>query len=595
MSNRLIGCLPKIGIRPVIDGRERGVRESLEEQTMNMAKAAAALIEGNLRFPSGEKVECVIADTTIGGVADAAKCADKFKREGVEVSLTVTPCWCYGTEVMDADPLIPKAVWGFNGTERPGAVYLAAALAGYTQKGLPAFGIYGRDVQDAGDTSIPEDVKSKILRFAKAALAVAQMKGKSYLSIGYTSMGIAGSMVNPDFFQDYLGMRTEFVESVEVKRRIDQEIYDKEEFKKALAWVKGNCNEGQDPNNPENQSDRERKDWEWEIVVKMTLICRDLMIGNPKLAELGFGEEAKGHNAITGGFQGQRQWTDYYPNADFTEAILNSSFDWNGIREAFVFATENDSLNAVPMLFGHLLTNTAQIFSDVRTFWSPESVKRVTGKELTGLAKDGIIHLINSGSTTLDATAQQKDVDGNPVMKPYWNITIEDAAACLKNTVWSPADLGYFRGGGYSSQFKTAGQMPVTMSRVNWVKGLGPVMQIAEGWTVELPDDVHRVLDERTNPTWPTTWFVPRLTGEGAFKDVYSVMANWGANHGAISYGHIGADLITMASILRIPVCLHNVAQESVFRPSAWASFGAEKEGADYRACANYGPLYGFK
>ncbi|MBI9065342.1 MAG: L-fucose isomerase [Marinilabiliaceae bacterium] len=595
MANRLIGDLPKIGIRPVIDGRERGIRESLEPQVMALAEAAAQFIEDNVRMASGEKVECVIADTCIGGVAEAAMCAEKFRKEGVGVSLTVTPCWCYGTEVMDADPLMPKAVWGFNGTERPGAVYLAAALAGYTQKGLPAFGIYGRDVQDAGDTSIPEDVQEKILRFAKAAIVAAQMKGKSYLSIGYTSMGIAGSMVNPDFFQDYLGMRTEFVESVEVKRRIDQEIYDKEEFKKALAWVKENCVEGQDPNTPENQSDRERKDWEWETVVKMTLICRDLMIGNPKLAELGFGEEAKGHNAITGGFQGQRQWTDYYPNADFTEAILNSSFDWNGMREAFVFATENDSLNAVPMLFGHLLTNTAQIFSDVRTFWSPESVKRVTGKELTGLAKDGVIHLINSGSTTLDATAQQKDVEGNPVMKPYWDITSEDATACLNNTVWSPADLGYFRGGGFSSQFKTAGQMPVTMSRVNWVKGLGPVMQIAEGWTVELPDDIHSVLDERTNPTWPTTWFVPRLTGKGPFKDVYSVMANWGANHGAISYGHIGADLITLASILRIPVCLHNVAQEDVFRPSAWASFGADKEGSDYRACANYGPLYGFK
>ena len=592
MKNCLIGRLPKVGIRPVIDGRERGVRESLEVQTMNMAKAAAKLIEENLRFPSGEKVECVIADTTIGGVADAAQCADKFNREGVGVSLTVTPCWCYGTEVMDSDPLLPKAVWGFNGTERPGAVYLAAALAGYTQKGLPAFGIYGRDVQDSGDTSIPDDVQEKILRFVKAALASAQMKGKSYLSIGYTSMGIAGSMVDANFFQDYLGMRTEFVESVELLRRMEEGIYDKKEYEKALAWVKENCQEGDDWNAPEKQSNRERKDWEWEIVVKMTLICRDLMIGNPKLAELGFGEESKGHNAITGGFQGQRQWTDYYPNADFPEAILNSSFDWNGVREAFVFATENDSLNAVPMLFGHLLTNTAQIFSDVRTFWSPESVKRVTGKALTGLAKDGIIHLINSGSTTLDATAQQKDAEGNAVMKPFWDISENEAKVCLDNTNWCPADLGYFRGGGFSSQFKTSGEMPVTMSRVNLVKGLGPVLQIAEGWTVELPDDVHKILDERTNPTWPTTWFVPRLTDKDAFKDVYSVMANWGANHGAISYGHIGADLITLASILRIPVSMHNVDEKNIFRPSAWASFGSDKEGADYKACQNYGPVY---
>jgi L-fucose isomerase len=592
MANRLIGRLPKVGIRPVIDGRERGVRESLEVQTMNMAKNAAKLIEENLRFASGEKIECVIADTTIGGVAEAAMCADKFDREGVGVSLTVTPAWCYGTEVMDSNPSLPKAVWGFNGTERPGAVYLAAALAGYTQKGLPAFGIYGRDVQDAGDENIPEDVKEKILRFVNSALAVAQMKGKSYLSLGYTSMGIAGSMVNPDFFQEYLGMRTEFVDMVEVKRRIDEGIYDKAEYEKALAWTKENCQEGFDCNAPDQQSDRERKDWEWGIVVKMTLIFRDLMIGNPKLKEAGFGEEAHGRNAIAGGFQGQRQWTDYYPNGDFSEAMLCTSFDWNGIREAFVFATENDSLNAVPMLFGHLLTNTAQIFSDVRTYWSPDAVKRVTGTTLTGLAKDGIIHLINSGPTTLDATAQHKDADGNPVMKPFWDISEEEVDKCLEATKFCTGDKEYFRGGGYSTQFNTKGQMPVTMSRVNLVKGLGPVLQIAEGYTVELEDEVTKVLEERTSPTWPTTWFVPKLTGEGAFKDVYSVMANWGANHGAISYGHIGADLITLASMLRIPVCMHNVDHDKIFRPSAWNGFGENKEGSDYRACETFGPLY---
>lgn len=593
MSNRLIGRMPKVGIRPVIDGRERGVRESLEDQVMNMAKAAAALIEENLRFPNGEKVECVIADTNIGGVAEAAMCADKFQREGVGVSLTVTPCWCYGTEVMDTDPLMPKAVWGFNGTERPGAVYLAAALAGYTQKGLPTFGIYGRDVQDAGDTTIPEDVKEKVLRFVKSGLAVAEMKGKSYLSIGYSSMGIAGSMVDANFFQDYLGVRTEFVESVELLRRIDEEIYDKDEFARAMEWTKANCKEGKDYNNEENKADEARKQVEWETVVKMTLICRDLMIGNPKLVEMGYREEGLGRNAIMGGFQGQRQWTDYQPNADFPEAILNSSFDWNGIRQAYVFATENDSLNGVSMLFGHLLSNTAQIFSDVRTFWSPEAVKRVTGKDLTGKAKDGVIHLINSGSTTLDATAQQRDAEGKPAMKPFWEITEDEAQKCLDNTLWPQAVREYFRGGGYSSQFKTAGEMPVTMSRVNIVKGIGPVLQIAEGYTVELEDDVHAILDERTNPTWPTTWFAPKLTGAGAFKDVYSVMANWGANHGAISYGHIGADLITLASMLRIPVCMHNVAEEDIFRPSAWNGFGEEKEGADYRACETYGPLYG--
>lgn len=593
--NRLVGRLPKVGIRPVIDGREAGVRESLEDQCMDMAKAAAKLIETHLRFPSGEQVECVIADTTIGGVVDAAECADKFKKEGVGVSLTVTPCWCYGTEVMDIDPLLPKAVWGFNGTERPGAVYLAAALAGYSQKGLPAFGIYGKEVQDAGDLSIPADVEEKILRFVKAALAVAQMNGKSYLSIGYSSMGIAGSMVDVNFLQDYFGIRAEFVESVELLRRMDEGIYDEEEFEKAMTWTKKFCKEGDDYNEKSRQKTQGQKDKEWETVVKMTMICRDLMSGNPKLTEKGYGEESKGRNAIIGGFQGQRQWTDYQPNADFTEAILNSSFDWNGIRQPYMFATENDCLNAISMLFGHLLTGKAQLFSDVRTYWSPESVERVTGKKLSGIAKDGIIHLINSGSTSLDATAQQEDSDGNPTMKPYWEISEEEAERCLENTKWPPAINEYFRGGGFSSQFKTRGSMPMTISRINLVKGIGPVLQVVEGWSVELPEDIHTVLDERTNPTWPTTWFVPRVTGSGFFRNVYTVMSKWGANHGAISHGHIGADLISLAAMLRIPVNMHNIADQDIFRPSAWSAFGENAENADYQACKNYGPLYGFK
>ena len=593
--NRLVGRLPKVGIRPVIDGREAGVRESLEDQCMDMAKAAAKLIETHLRFPSGEQVECVIADTTIGGVVDAAECADKFKKEGVGVSLTVTPCWCYGTEVMDTDPLLPKAVWGFNGTERPGAVYLAAALAGYSQKGLPAFGIYGKEVQDAGDLSIPADVEEKILRFVKAALAVAQMNGKSYLSIGYSSMGIAGSMVDVNFLQDYFGIRAEFVESVELLRRMDEGIYDEDEFQKAMTWTKKFCKEGDDYNEKSRQKTQEQKEKEWETVVKMTMICRDFMSGNPKLKEKGYGEESKGRNAIIGGFQGQRQWTDYQPNADFTEAILNSSFDWNGIRQPYMFATENDCLNAISMLFGHLLTGKAQLFSDVRTYWSPDSVARVTGKKLSGIAKDGIIHLINSGSTSLDATAQQEDKDGNPTMKPFWEISEQEAERCLEYTKWPPAINEYFRGGGFSSQFKTRGSMPMTMSRINLVKGIGPVLQLVEGWSIELPEDIHTVLDERTNPTWPTTWFVPRVTGSGFFRDVYTVMSKWGANHGAISHGHIGADLISLAALLRIPVNMHNIADQDIFRPSAWSAFGENAENADYQACKNYGPLYGFK
>ena len=584
---------PKIGIRPTIDARQGGVRESLEEKTMNLAKSVAQLISSNLRNGDGSPVECVIADTTIGRVGESAACAAKFEREGVGSTITVTSCWCYGSETMDMNPHYPKAVWGFNGTERPGAVYLAAVLAAHAQKGLPAFGIYGHDVQDLDDNSIPEDVEEKILRFAKAAQAVATLRGKSYLSIGSVSMGIAGSIVNPDFFQEYLGMRNESVDSTEILRRMDEGIYDQEEFRKAMEWTEKYCkvNEGVDFNSEEKTKTREEKDKDWEFVVKMAIIIRDLMTGNPTLEKMGFKEEAIGHNAIAAGFQGQRQWTDYKPNADFPEAILNTSFDWNGIREAYVLATENDALNGVSMLFGHLLTNTAQIFSDVRTYWSPEAVKRVTGKELTGTAKNGIIHLINSGATTLDGTGEQTK-DGKPAMKPFWEISQDEAEACLLKTTWYPANRDYFRGGGYSSNFLSKGEMPVTMSRLNLVKGLGPVLQIAEGWTVEIQEDVHKKLNERTDKTWPTTWYAPKLTGAGAFKDVYSVMNNWGANHGAISYGHIGADLITLASILRIPVSMHNVDEDKIFRPAVWNAFGMDKEGADYRACQNFGPVY---
>lgn len=583
---------PKIGIRPTIDGRRRGVRESLEVQTMNLAKAVARLLSEQLRYPNGEPVECVIADTCIGGVAEAAAAAKKFKTAEVGLTITVTPCWCYGTETMDTDPSLPKAVWGFNGTGRPGAVYLAAVLSAHAQKGLPAFGIYGEDVQDEGDDRIPADVQEKLLRFARSGLAVACMKDQAYLSMGSVSMGIAGSIVNDQFFQEFLGMRNEYIDMSEFTRRMEEGIYDPEEYEKAFAWVKENCKEGSD-NNPEHlQTSRERKDWEWEMVVKMTLITRDLMIGNPRLAELGYGEEAQGHHAIVSGFQGQRQWTDHAPNGDFMETILNSSFDWNGKRSPYMVATENDSLNGIGMLFGYLLTNTAQIFADVRTYWSPDSVERVTGHKLEGRAANGILHLINSGSATLDGTGEQMK-DGKPAMKPFWEISDEEVENMLKATQWRPASVEYFRGGGFSTDYLTRGGMPMTMARLNLVKGLGPVLQIAEGYSVELPEHVHETLDNRTDPTWPTTWFVPNLTDNGAFTSVYDVMDNWGANHGVISYGHIGADLITLASILRIPVSMHNVPKEKVFRPRAWGLFGTEQaENADFRACANFGPLY---
>ena len=585
---------PKIGIRPTIDGRQGGVRESLEEKTMNLAKAVAELISKNIKNGDGSPIECVIADSTIGRVAESAACAEKFEREGVGSTITITSCWCYGAETMDMNPYYPKAIWGFNGTERPGAVYLAAVLAAHAQKGLPAFGIYGHDVQDLNDNSIPEDVAEKILRFARAAQAVATMRGKSYLSMGSVCMGIAGSIVSPEFFQEYLGMRNESIDLTEIIRRMELGIFNQDEYKKAMTWTEKYCkiNEGHDYNSPEKTKTREEKDKDWEFIVKMMIIMRDLMIGNPKLEEMGFKEEALGYNAIAAGFQGQRQWTDFYPNGDFPEALLNTNFDWNGIREAYILATENDACNGIAMLFGHLLTHRPQIFSDVRTYWSPEAVKRVTGKELSGRAANGIIHLINSGATCLDGTGQESDENDNPVMKQPWELTNTEIEKCLKATTWYPASRDYFRGGGFSSSFLTKGGMPVTMMRLNLVKGLGPVLQLAEGWTVDLDPEIHKKLNERTDRTWPTTWFVPRLCNKPAFKDVYSVMNNWGANHGAITYGHIGADLITMASILRIPICMHNIDENKIFRPAAWNAFGMDKESADYRACANYGPIY---
>lgn len=594
-ENRLIGDYPVIGLRPTIDGR-RGylkVRESLEEQTMNMAKAAAKLFTENLKYSNGEPVKVVIADTTIGRVGETAACAEKFKKEGVSITLTVTPCWCYGAETMDMDPLTIKGVWGFNGTERPGAVYLASVLATHAQKGLPAFGIYGHDVQNADATDIPEDVEEKLLRFGRAAVAAATMRGKSYLQIGSICMGIGGSIIDPAFIEEYLGMRVESVDEVEIIRRMTEEIYDKEEFEKALKWTKEKCKEGFDKNPPEVQKSPEEKEKDWEFVVKMMLIIKDLMNGNQNLPK-GCEEEMVGHNAIAAGFQGQRQWTDFYPNCDFPEALLNTSFDWNGAREPYILATENDVLNGLGMMFMKLLTNKAQIFADVRTYWSPEAVKGATGYELEGVAKQagGFIHLINSGAACLDANGQAKDDQGNGVMKAWYEVTEADQEAILKATTWNAADNGYFRGGGYSSRFLTEAEMPVTMIRLNLVKGLGPMLQIAEGWTVKLPDEVSDILWKRTDYTWPCTWFAPRVTGEGAFKTAYDVMNNWGANHGAISYGHIGADLITMCSMLRIPVAMHNVPEDKIFRPAAWNAFGMDKEGQDYRACQTYGPMY---
>ena len=582
----------KVGIRPTIDGRLGGVRESLENQTLSLAKAAAKLISSSLRHRDGSPLECIIPDKCIGGAAESSETDYLFARENVGFTLTVTPCWCYGSETMDMDPLRPKAVWGFNGTERPGAVYLAAVLAGHAQKGLPAFGIYGRDVQEAGDLKIPADVSEKILRFCQAGLAVATMRNRAYLAMGGTSMGIAGSIVDPNFFESYLGMRVESIDMTEFVRRMDRGIFDSSEKQKALAWTKKNCREGKDWNSPKTKRPRTQIDKEWEKSVEMALIARDLMVGNPALAKAGFGEEALGHDAIVAGFQGQRQWTDHFPNGDYLEAILNSSFDWNGRRAPYLVATENDALNGVGMLFGNLLTNTAQIFADVRTYWSPDAVNRVSGAKLSGAASGGFLHLINSGPAALDGAGRQK-ISGKPAMKPFWEISDAEEKACLEATSWHPSITEYFPGGGWSTRFLTPGSMPCTIHRLNLARGLGPVLQIAEGQTVELPSKVNQILEERTNPTWPTTWFVPRTGGTGVFRDVYSVMNAWGANHCVLTYGHVGADLISLASLLRIPVYMHNVDSEKVFRPSAWNTFGtADLESADFRACSTYGPIY---
>ncbi len=590
---------PKIGIRPTIDGRWGGIREGLEAKTMAMANAAKRLIEANVRYQDGTPVECVISPCTIGGGAEAAKCAEFFKTQNICATLAVTPCWCYGSETMDLSSDTIKAVWGFNGTERPGAVYLAAVMAAFAQRGLPAFSMYGHDVQDIEDNSVPDDVAEKMVRWAKAAIAVGQMKDKAYVNLGGVSMGIAGSYCDMSFMQKYLGIRAEFVDLTEILRRITLEIYDKDEYEKALKWIKENCKEGFDKNEgksfPEiiKKSKTIPKDKDWEFIAKFSIIVNDILNGNEKLGEMGWHEEALGKNAIVGGFQGQRNWTDWLPNADFTEAIMASSFNWNGKKAPTAFATENDTLNGISMLFGTLLTGKAPCFHDVRSYWSPDAVKRVTGKDLTGKAENGIIHLINSGATALDCTGAAKDEKGNGTIKEWWNMTEADIKACIDATDWCRADYEYFRGGGFSSHFKTLAEMPVTMLRLNLVEGIGPVIQIAEGYTVTLEDDVHEKLDKRTDPTWPTTWFAPKLTGEGSFKDVYSVMANWGANHGVTVGGHVGADIITMCSMLRIPVTMHNVAEDKIYRPHAWASFGTtDTQAADYEACRKYGPMY---
>ncbi len=581
----------KIGIRPIIDGRGK-VRALLEDKTHRMAIEAKKLIESNVFDIQGNAVECVIGKTSISCRAEAVEVDDEFARLGVVATLSVTPVFDYGTETLDFNPHTLKAVWGFNGTERPGAVYLACAMAGYAEYGLPVFSIYGKDVQDLDDSTIPDDVQQKILAFARCASAVGQMKGKSYLSIGGVSMGIVGSFMDPYVLNDYFGMHAEWIDMSEVQRRLQKEIYDHAEYERARAWVKKYVKEGKEYYNDETtMHSAEQKEKDWEISIKMALIFKDLLHGNPALKEMGWGEESFGRNAIAGGFQGQRQWTDFMPNADFAESILCSSFDWNGTRPPISFATENDTLNGLSMMLQTLLTNQASVFADVRTYWSPEAIQRIGGT-LRGKAKNGIIHLNNSGAAALDGAAVMRK-NGEPAMKPWWEISEKDIADTMRNTEWPPANLEYFRGGGFSSHFVTRAEMPATMIRLNRIKGVGLTLQIAEGYTVSLDDELLSKIEKRTDPAWPTTFFAPTLTGKGAFRSVYEVMSKWGANHSCFTYGHIGADLITLASMLRIPVSMHNVAQEKIFRPHMWDAFGADDTtGADYRACGSLGPLY---
>jgi len=592
MFDLALNKLPVIGIRAVIDPR-RKVYNRTYGQTQDMASSVADYLSDHVKYPNSLPLKCVVYQKCVSNIVEAQECSDYFKHLNVGAVITVATGWCYPLETMLLDAGIPHAVWGFNGTERPGAVFLAALTAACNLKGLPMFKIYGKEVREKDDKRIPEDVGRKLLSFTRAALAASLMKGKSYLSLGTVSMGISGCISDELFFQQYLGMRISYVDMSEIQRRMNKGIYDPEELSKAIEWFSNNCKEGVDYNDPSLMHTKEQKAEDARDSIKLAIIVKDMMKGNQKLQDMGYEEEAAGYGAVAGGFQGQRAWTDQNANGDFMEAILNSTFDWNGRREPIVIATENDSSNAVSMLFGYLLTHTPQIFCDVRTYWSPETVKRITGEELEGRAKGGMIHLLNSGAAALEGSGCLTK-DGKPVIKPYWEMTEDDIKSCLQSTRWSPAMLDQFLAGGFSSTYSTKGEMPVTITRLNMVYGIGPVLQIAEGYTYEASPNIHMNLLGRTDPTWPSTWFVPNtIPGDAAYNDVYSVMESWGANHCSMSYGHIGSELITLASMLRIPVTMHNVETNNLFRPALWKAYGTkELEAADRYACAALGPLY---
>ncbi len=580
---------PKIGIRPTIDGRENGVRESLEVQTMTMANTLKSHIENNYCYPDGTPVQVVVAESTIGRYKEATDCEELFEKNNVCASITVTPCWCYGMEVIDLHPTRIKAVWGFNGTERPGAVFLNAVLSAHNQLGLPAFGIYGSEVMDNDRTDIPDDVIPKIDKFIKGALAVGQLKNKSYLQIGGVSMGIAGSLVDFSLFQKYFNMNVVQVDMIEIMRRIDEGIFNPNEFETARAWVSENCTEIPDINKEHLKLTDLEIEEGLDFVTKMTLIIKDMMHGNEWLRNNGYNEEGLGNNSIAGGFQGQRQWTDYLPNGDFSETILNSSFDWNGPKSPTILSTENDALNGITMLFGHLLTNTAQVFCDVRTYWSPEAIKNLGNFTIDENLEDGMLHLINSGSAALDGTGKMRDENGNPVIKPFYDVTDEDMKNCLQATKWPVANREYFRGGGFSTNYLSEGEIPFTMTRVNLVNG-EPSIQIIEGKSIEISNDLYNAINDRTDPTWPSTFFIPN---ENTPLSTYEVMNNWGANHCVLTYGHVGDLFITLASMLRIPVSLHNIEEDRIYRPTMWTHYGTlDKTGSDFRTCEKLGPLY---
>lgn len=601
-TRRLVGQTPTIAITPVADGRA-GAYESNVAGTWRMAEKVSRLIESRVRLPDGTAPRVVVAPEIVYGPRSGALAQEYFQREGVSANIWVSRSWSYSDELMSACIGIGSTEWqqaayGLNQTDRPGAVWLKAFCAAMDEKKRPIFSIYNPDLEDeSGDLS--PYVAGRILRFARAAVAAAEMRGKNYLSVGGVSMGIIGSDARRNSFLQTFGMGTVSVDMVAIRGRIDQGFYDHEELESAFKFMKKNFKFSFD----ESQGPRPRDlDELIRETLRMTIIVRDLMIGNPKLASSKVGkaqgfkanvERAQGANAIMAGTQGQRQWTDLYPNFDVTESILNSSFDWNGFRAPFVVATENDSKNGIGMLAANLVSGgMSQLFADIRTNWTPESVKKATGKDISRIAPQGFIDKRNSGAGALEYAL---DLFG--LVKGGAGMSVQDVAEAVRadaniqdrlirdacaGTTYMTAALEYFPGDGLSSHFRTPGGIPMTAYRYNMI-GDELTCSVVEGATVELPRDVADCIGRITDRTWPETYWVPR--GMSSFE----YMSRIGPNHDGNSFGLIGADLLTLNAMLRVPVDMHNVPREDIFRPTFWDRCG----GDDFRACEKLGPVYG--